>query len=129
MSRSNATLEDQGKKDFVIEINEFKSDTLVYDPEDFENYETLSMVMIDTNYNDDYFNLSQVFWSDKIIAEDKSKAEIRLPQDSFTGKKMMVIYLDKYGNELKIVKTHKDFNAPTIQKRRSNSKSKGRRKK
>lgn len=125
----NATLEDQGKKDFVIEINEFKSNTLVYDPEDFENFETLSMVMIDTNYNDDYFNLSQVFWSDKIIAEDKTKAEIRLPQDSVTGKEIMVIYLDKYGNELKIVKTQKDFNAPTIQKRRSNSKAKGRRKK
>jgi len=125
----NPTLEDQDKKDFVIEINEFKSNTLVYDPEDFENFETLSMVMIDTNYNDDYFNLSQVFWSDKIISDDKTKAEIRLPQESFTGKKMMVIYLDKYGNELKIVKTQKDFNAPTIQKRRSNSKAKGRRKK
>ncbi|MCX6170943.1 MAG: site-specific DNA-methyltransferase [Ignavibacteriales bacterium] len=125
----NATLEDQGKKDFVIEINEFKSNTLVYDPEDFENFETLSMVMLDTNYNDDYFNLSQVFWSDKITAVNKTKAEIRIPQDSFTGNKMMVIYLDKYGNELKIVKTQKDFNAPTIQKRRSNSKVKGRRKK
>lgn len=125
----NATLEDQGKKDFVIEISEFKSNTLVYDPEDFENFETLSMVMIDNNYNDDYFNLSQVFWSDKIITEDKTKAVIRIPQDSFTGKKMMIIYLDKYGNELKIVKTQKDFNAPTIQKRRSNSKAKGRRKK
>lgn len=121
----NATLEDQEKKDFVIEIKEFKSNTLVYDPEDFENFETLSMVMVDTDYNEDYFNLSQVFWSDKIIAEDKTKAEIRLPQDSVTGNKIMVIYLDKYGNELKIVKTKKDFNAPTIQKRRSNSKAKG----
>ena len=73
--------------------------------------------------------LSQVFWADKIISEDKSKAEIRLPQDTFTGKKMMVIYLDKYGNELKIVKTQKDFNEPSVQKRRSNSKAKGRRKK
>ncbi|MFA3784226.1 site-specific DNA-methyltransferase [Melioribacteraceae bacterium 4301-Me] len=125
----NPTLEDQGKKDFVIEIKEFKSNTLVYDPEDFENFETLSMVMIDTNYNDYYFNLSQVFWSDKIISEDKTKAVIRIPQDLFTGKKMMIIYLDKYGNELKIVKTQKDFNAPTIQKRRSDSKVKRRRKK
>ena len=37
------------------------------------------MLMIDIDYNDDYFNLSQVFWSDKIIAEDKTKAEIRIP--------------------------------------------------
>ena len=48
----NPTLEDQDKKDFVIEVNEFKSNTLVYDPEDFENFETLSMVMIDTNFKD-----------------------------------------------------------------------------
>lgn len=123
------TLEDQDKTDFVIEINEFKSNTLVYDPEDFENFETLSMVMIDTNYNDDYFNLSQVFWSDKIIAEDKSKAVIRLQQDSFTSNKMMIIYLDKYGNELKIVKTMEDFDAPLTKKRRSAPKTKKRRKK
>ena len=29
---------------------------------------------------------------------------------------MMVIYLDESGNELKIVKTQKDFNAPTNSK-------------
>ena len=31
------------------------------------------------------------------------------PIDDFTGKKMMVIFIDKYGNELKAVKTKKDF--------------------
>jgi len=123
------TLEDQDKLDFVIEMIEFKSDTLVYDPEDFENFETLSMVMIDTDYNGDYFNLSKVYWSDKIISEDKTKAVIRIPQDSFDGERMMVIYMDKYGNELKIIKTKEEFDAPRIQKRRSPSKAKGRRKK
>ncbi|MDX9712490.1 MAG: site-specific DNA-methyltransferase [Ignavibacteriaceae bacterium] len=125
----NPTLEDHDKLDFVIEIDEFKSNTLVYDPEDFENFETLSMVMIDNDYNDDYFNLSQVYWSDKIIKEDKTKALIRIPQDSFEGERMMVIYMDKYGNELKIVKTKEEFDAPRIQKRRSASKAKRRRKK
>lgn len=125
----NPTLEDQDKLDFVIEMTEFKSDTLVYDPEDFENFETLSMVMIDNDYNGDYFNLSQVYWSDKIITEDKTRAVIRIPQDSFEGERMMVIYMDKYGNELKIIKTKEEFDAPRIQERRSSAKAKRRRKK
>ena len=98
-----------GKKDFSIEISSFKSNTLVYDPEDFENFETLSMVLVDTDYNDDYFNLDKVFWATDIVNEDHSKAVARIPEDEFTGKKVMVIFIDKYGNELKVVKMKKDF--------------------
>ncbi len=98
-----------GKKDFSIEILSFKSNTLVYDPEDFENFETLSMVLVDTDYNDDYFNLDKVFWATDIVNEDHSKAVVRIPEDEFIGKKVMVIFIDKYGNELKVVKMKKDF--------------------
>ncbi len=96
-------------KDYSIEIASFKSNTLVYDPEDFENFETLSMVLVDTDYKDDYFNLDNVFWAGDIVSEDHSKAVVRIPEDEFTGKKMMVIFIDKYGNELKVVKTKKNF--------------------
>lgn len=98
-----------GKKDFSIEISSFKSNTLVYDPEDFENFETLSMALVDTDYNGDYFNLDKVFWANVILDEEKIKAVIRIPEDDFPGKKMMIIFIDKYGNELKIVKTKRDF--------------------
>ncbi len=98
-----------GKKDFSIEISSFKSNTLVYDPEDFENFETLSMVLVDTDYNDDYFNLDKVFWASDILNEDRDRAVIRIQEDNSTSKKMMVIFIDKYGNELKVVKTEKDF--------------------
>jgi site-specific DNA-methyltransferase (adenine-specific)/adenine-specific DNA-methyltransferase len=97
------------KKECSIEITNFRSNTFVYDPEDFENFETLSMVLIDTNYNEDFFNLAKVFWADEILNEEKTKAVIRIPEDEFVGKKMMVIFVDKYGNELKVVKTKKDF--------------------
>lgn len=96
-------------KDFIIELNEFKSDTLAYDPEDFENFETLSMVMIDSNYNNEYFNLDQVFWADKIYDSAQDKALVRIPEKSFTGDKMMIIFMDKYGNELKVIRTKEDF--------------------
>lgn len=98
-----------GKKDFSIEISSFKSNTLVYDPEDFENFETLSMVLVDMDYNNDYFNLDKVFWASDILDEGRDLAVIRIPEDDFTGKKIMVIFIDKYGNELKVVKTKKDF--------------------
>jgi len=98
-----------GKKDWSIEISSFKSNTLVYDPEDFENFETFSMVLVDTDYNDDYFNLGRVFWAGDIVEEDRTSAVIRIPEDVFTGKKMMIIFIDTYGNELKVVKTKKDF--------------------
>jgi site-specific DNA-methyltransferase (adenine-specific)/adenine-specific DNA-methyltransferase len=103
------TIFNQNKKDFVIKIKDFRSNTLVYDPEDFENFETFSMVLIDTNYNDDYFNFDKVFWSSDILNEKKTKAEIRISEDDFKGNKMMIIYMDKYGNELKIVKSKGDF--------------------
>lgn len=97
------------KKDYAIEISNFRSNTLVYDPEDFENFETLSMVLVDTNHNGDYFNLDKIFWADQILNEEKTKAVIRIQEDDFIGKKMMIIFMDKYGNELKVVKTKKDF--------------------
>jgi len=106
---SDQNLFNAGKKDFSIEISSFKSNTLVYDTEDFENFETLSMVLVDTDYNDDYFNLAKVFWANDILNEDRKVAVIRIPEDDFAGRKMMVIFIDKYGNELKVVKTKKDF--------------------
>jgi len=106
---SDQNLFNAGKKDFSIEISSFKSNTLVYDPEDFENFETLSMVLVDTDYNGDYFNLAKVFWANDILNEARKVAVIRIPEDDFAGRKMMVIFIDKYGNELKVVKTKKDF--------------------
>jgi len=95
--------------DYVIEISEFKSNTLAHDPEDFENFETFSMVMIDFNYNGDYFNLSQVYWSDKILDTTSQLAKIQITENEFSGDRMMVIFMDKYGNELKVIRSKSDF--------------------
>lgn len=100
-SPKDKDLLNHNKKELLIEISEFRSNTLAYDPEDFENFETLSMVLIDTDYNGKYFNLTHVFWADKIINEEKTKAEIRIPEDEVKGNKLMIIYMDKYGNEFK----------------------------
>ena len=95
--------------DFIIEIVDFRSDTLAQDPEDFENFETLSMVMLDLDFNGEYFDLDKVFWSNDILNEGRTNAVIRIPESDFTAERLMVIYMDKYGNELKITKTKNDF--------------------
>jgi hypothetical protein len=105
----NKDLFNASDKDFIIEVTEFKSNTQAYDPEDFENFETFSMVMVDTNYNGEYFHLNEVFWADKVLDTEEGKAIVRIPEKSFEGEKMMIIFMDKYGNELKVIRTKKDF--------------------
>ena len=95
----------------MIEIDEFFSNTLVYDPGDFNNFETLSMVMVDVDYDTktQIFDLDKAYWANDILNEKETKAEMRIAEDDFTGKTMMIIYMDKYGNEYKITKNKKDF--------------------
>ena len=100
--------------DCVIEIRQFRSQTLATGPEDFANFETFSMAMIDLNYDDDVFRLDRVFWGEDLLndAGGLDKAEsltLRIPEEDFTGKRMMVILCDRYGNEKALVFDKKDF--------------------
>ncbi len=96
---------------FNITISEFRSNTLTYAPDEFENFETLSMVLIDFNYDDEskVFDLDKVYWSDKIINSDRTMGKISIKTEEFIGDKMMIIFMDKYGNEYKVIKTKKEF--------------------
>jgi site-specific DNA-methyltransferase (adenine-specific)/adenine-specific DNA-methyltransferase len=99
-----ATLLNQKTKECVIKIKTFKSQTLTKSPEEFENYETLSMVMVDYNYDGKVFDLDEVFYADTI----KPDFEVRFDGEKL-DKQMMVIYLDIYGNEKKEILNLKDF--------------------
>ncbi|MGD9973209.1 MAG: site-specific DNA-methyltransferase [Desulfatirhabdiaceae bacterium] len=105
---------DSGSMDFVIEVRTFKSNTLVYDPDDFDNFQTLSMILIDIHYNDRFFNMTHAFWGDTILNADRSKGIITIPESDFQSEKMMIILMDQYGNELKLVKRREDFHATEI---------------
>jgi hypothetical protein len=98
----------------VLEIGDFRSQTLATDPEDFANFETLSMVMVDLDYDGDVFRLAKVFWAEELLKdaggiEAAKKLLVRIPEEEFTGKKMMVILCDKYGNEKTLVFDKKEF--------------------
>jgi hypothetical protein len=110
--------------EYVVELAEFRSQTLATEPEDFANFETFSLAMVDLNYEgrnaeDEraVFRLSRVFWADDLLKAagglpTAEKLTLRIPEQDFTGKKMMLILCDRYGNEKKLVFTAADFTVP-----------------
>ena len=100
--------------DYTLEISAFRAQTLATDPEDFRNFETFSMAMVDTDYNGDVFRLGRVFWGEDLITAagglDKATSlELRLSEQEFTGDRMMVILCDRYGNEKTLLLGKGDF--------------------
>lgn len=113
--KHKATIKKNGLfPELVVELSEFRAKTLTTDPEDFANYETFSMAMVDLNYDGDVFRLDRVYWGEELLKEagglEKAKTlEIRIPEQAFKGEKMMVILCDRYGNEKTLVFGKGDF--------------------
>ena len=105
----NVDLFTQERLDYVIRISDFRSNTLASDPEDFAPFETFSMALVDTDYDGKTFNLCRVFWADDTVNADNTQAVFRLKEDEVVGRDLMVVFMDKYGNELKVRKTAGDF--------------------
>jgi hypothetical protein len=83
-----------------IRIKTFKSEAVVREPlRKKGNRETLSMVMLDYDYNGDVFDLDAVFFADAI---EKSGWEIWFPVES-VGEQVMAVFIDIYGNEAREV--------------------------
>ena len=77
-------------------------------PRHFENRETLSMVMVDYDYTgngEGVFDLDVVFYRHDMEQDDW---KVRLDASQF-GQRMMIIYVDIFGNELREVKRPEDF--------------------
>ncbi|MGO8927628.1 MAG: DNA methyltransferase [Limisphaerales bacterium] len=79
-----------------IRIKTFKSDAVVREPVRKKgNRETLSMIMLDYNYEADILDLDAVFYADAI---EKAGWEVRFPVESL-GAQVMAVFVDIYGNE------------------------------
>lgn len=85
----------------VIRIKTFKSEAVVRDAGKKANRETLSMVMLDYDYDtvSDVFDLDAVFYAEPI---EKAGWEVRFPLES-VGKQIMAVFVDIYGNEAREV--------------------------
>lgn len=96
---------DQPKKEAVIKIKIFESNTLSREPKKFENLETLSMVLIDCDYDGKVFDFDDAFYAEDL---KKQNYEIRFDPAKIKDQ-IMIIYCDIFGNEKKEIKTLKDF--------------------
>jgi site-specific DNA-methyltransferase (adenine-specific)/adenine-specific DNA-methyltransferase len=96
-----------GEKEAVIKIKKFYSNVITKKPipEEDRGFKALAMVMVDFDYNGEWFNLSKWFSSKDL---EKNNWEIRLDPKKL-GKKTMIVYIDVYGNEKKEVLSLKDF--------------------
>lgn len=91
----------------VIKIKSFKSNIISKKPipEEDLGLKSLSMVMIDYDYNGEYFDMDDKWFAGDL---EKNNYEIRFPIEKLTDR-MMIIYMDVFGNERKEIKGRKDF--------------------
>lgn len=84
-----------------IRIRTFKSEAVVREPVRRDNLETLSMVMLDYDYNanSDVFSFDDVFFSGAL---QQSNWELSFPVER-VGKQVMAVFVDVFGNEAREV--------------------------
>ena len=106
LGRTNPT--DELLEQAYINISLFRSDVVVSEPYRRKgNRETLSMVMLDFDYDE----TSQVFDLDAVQYADTIKEagwKVMFGRD-LIGQKVMVVFLDIYGNEARILIDAEDF--------------------
>ena len=110
-----------------IEIRTFRSDAVVREPfQKKGNCETLSMVMLDFDYDEDsqVFDLDEVQYADAI---EKAGWKVVFRPDML-GKKMMAVLLDIYGNEARILIDANDFGPDKVKALGKKTEKKGSRK-
>jgi site-specific DNA-methyltransferase (adenine-specific)/adenine-specific DNA-methyltransferase len=94
------------EEELVVEIKEFEAVQRAKDPMNFENpKDALSMMLVDKDYNGEYFNMTDYLFADQIKKENY-KARLSA---SGVGEKIAIIYLDIFGNERIEVKGIREF--------------------
>jgi DNA modification methylase len=99
----------------IIRIKTFKSEALVREPlRKKGNLETLSMVMVDYDYDGEVFDLDAVFYADDLA---KQNWELLFSIDSL-GNKLMAVFIDIYGNEARVTIAAEEFGGQGLAKSR-----------
>ena len=106
-----------------IRVDRFLSDAVVREPfRKRGNRETLSMVMLDFNYNGDVFDLDAVFFAEAIA---KGEWQVRFPVASIDSQ-VMAVFMDIYGNEAREVIPATRFTSKAALSRKKKPRAKGR---
>lgn len=105
-----------------IRIDTFLSEAVVREPmRKRGNRETLSMVMLDYDYDGEVFDLDEVFYADAI---EKADWEVRFQANQLTDK-IMAVFVDIYGNEARELILLDAFGAAKPVKKAASRKKKG----
>ncbi|HAM96140.1 MAG: Site-specific DNA-methyltransferase [Candidatus Azambacteria bacterium GW2011_GWB2_46_37] len=97
-------LELTAKKQTVsVKIKKFESKARLRGEDKISKHDALSMVMVDYDYNGKVFDLDKAFYANAI---KDNKWKIELPTKEIKGD-VMLVFLDIYGNESRIVITPK----------------------
>lgn len=95
----------QSSRECVVKINKFESKVISRKPLEFANLETLSMVMLDYDFDGKVFDLDDVFYAEDL---KKNDWQVRFAEGN-VKEQIMIIYIDIFGNEKREVKTLPDF--------------------
>ena len=115
-----------GQHDAVVRLTEFRARTMTTAPEDYPNFSTLSMVMIDPDFDGDVFSLGSVQWSEALVAAELKRLDVSVNGDraakaaacerleihisaASLGERVMVILVDRYGNEKRLEIAREEF--------------------
>lgn len=79
----------------ILEMISFNSEARMKGRYQYQGFEAFSMLLVDYDYNGEVFNVCDVFFHDDFRDHKVSLME------NIPGKQMMLIFVDKYGNEFK----------------------------
>ena len=89
-----------------VGIKNFEAVQVAKRPVEFKDREALAAVFVDRDYNGSVFNLTDSFFGAQIAKEEYV---VRISAERSFGERLMIIYLDALGNELREVKELKEF--------------------
>jgi site-specific DNA-methyltransferase (adenine-specific)/adenine-specific DNA-methyltransferase len=82
-----------------LKIKKFESRARLRNEDVYGGLETLSMLMLDYDYNGEVFDLDAVFYGNELESDDW---QARFPHESL-GEKLMAVFIDIHGNEARHV--------------------------
>ena len=119
LAPEDCDLTNQHLREAVVQVTMFRAKTLTTAPEDFPNFATLSMAMVDPDFDGNVFALGRVLWAEDLVANELKRLnrtvsgdhgakcsvcqrlDIRIPTEEL-GQRVMVILVDQYGNEKRL---------------------------
>jgi len=100
-----------------LRIKKFRSYARLRSEDVYGGLETLSMLMLDYNYDGEVFDLDAVFYNSEL---EKGNWEARFPHEGI-GEKMMAVFIDIHGNEAQHLIPREEFGEVNSNGRRAKS--------